>query len=324
MRLLIVLINLLLFLHSAAQEPVPFPTSNASWRNLSFGFSGGPFEPPSNFLIEGSPLFSYNEQDTLVDDIVYAQLIMDSLSYVGGIRTEDRVVYILPVNETEEYLLYDFSAESGDTLHDVFISDIGGSSGFELVDMLIEQTDSVMLLSGVYHKRMILQDGSRWIDGIGNVWGLLWPSNENVSNYDHMLARFCKSDSIQYEGNVWGGFTFEDSSCGASLNSPSGIGEFSFNGTLTVYPNPTTGVLRVTLPSRLYLDIAQQPPLDVRSGGIQLFDALGREIPDARFKVQAAIDSETLLLDIAALPKGLYVLRLTSAYGVYSARILKE
>jgi hypothetical protein len=40
--------------------------------------------------------------------------------------------------------------------------------------------------------------------------------------------------------------------------------------------------------------------------------------------VQAATDSETLLLDIAALPKGLYVLRLLTEEGVYSSRILKE
>jgi len=95
-------------------------------------------------------------------------------------------------------------------------------------------------------------------------------------------------------------------------------------GSLVVYPNPTTGDLRVVLPSRLYFDIAQQPPLDHRYGGIQLFDALGREIPDSRFKVQAATDSETLLLDIAALPKGLYMLRLLTEEGVYSSRILKE
>jgi hypothetical protein len=92
-------------------------------------------------------------------------------------------------------------------------------------------------------------------------------------------------------------------------------------GTLKVYPNPTTGDLRVVLPSRL--------PLDVRNGGraaaeVVVFDALGRAVSNFKFQVHTSADGESLNLNIEGLPNGMYVLRLLTQDSVYSSRILKE
>jgi hypothetical protein len=195
----------------------------------------------------------------------------------------------------------------------------------------------------------LLDDGNLLITGTTNVGALLikttvaseviWdrehfylPLNLNVDEQDNYIYHalptsdggfLCTGEYLHYP--VPGNPTSEQSAIALKVDEygcllpgcqlADGLSE-EVIGTLAVYPNPTIGDLRVVLPSRL--------SLDVRSGRIQLFDALGREIPDSRFIVQANVDSESLLLDIAALPKGLYVLRLTSAYGVYAARILKE
>ena len=90
--------------------------------------------------------------------------------------------------------------------------------------------------------------------------------------------------------------------CITSSNS-TGISELSpSKSELTVYPNPTSGTVSVTLP---------QP-----EGTLHIYDATGRLIECIQ------TDTPTVSIDAGRFPSGLYLLRHTSAQGSHVARLL--
>lgn len=90
--------------------------------------------------------------------------------------------------------------------------------------------------------------------------------------------------------------------CITSSNS-TGISELSTsNSELTVYPNPTSGTVSVTLP---------EP-----EGTLYIYDAMGRLVECIQ------TDTPTITVDAGRYPSGLYLLRPTSSQGVRIARLL--
>lgn len=87
-----------------------FPGSNAYWRIQVQ-------EYPSSIK------HYYSKGDTTIQDQSYTKVYVDtyfiqdsSFSYQGAYRTEGERVYYLEKNSSDEYLLYDFSLQVGDTL----------------------------------------------------------------------------------------------------------------------------------------------------------------------------------------------------------------
>jgi len=167
----------------------PFPDSNVIWSEY--------YEP--EFGSEEDPYyhaFALFDEDTIINSIQYHKLFnlydtvlnREKAEYVGGIREDSMqriyfkgrsIDWLMPsdivMNDKEEVLLYDFSLKQGDTLY-------GGN--FALNDDFLVVTDiDTILIHGEPRKKYHFQyDWQKWIEGIGNLRGLLFTTGDIPTN----------------------------------------------------------------------------------------------------------------------------------------------
>lgn len=151
-----------------------FPESGAVW-NLHFSLICSEWE------IGDIDYSIVTAGDTIIEDVNYTILKTPSandystgncsdsmVGYKGAIRhdIENKSVYIVPPNQTEEQLLYDFNLEVGDT--------ITGYLAIGWEGIVVESIDSVLVGSS-YRKRWIIGtwDQVQIIEGLGSIFGLL-------------------------------------------------------------------------------------------------------------------------------------------------------
>jgi hypothetical protein len=106
-----------------------------------------------------------------------------------------------------------------------------------------------------------------------------------------------------------------------------GIASTTLSNQITVYPNPTSGELRIVTGNRhSVLDtespankdgIAGQARNDVMN--IEVFDVFGRQ-----FVSNLKSQTSNLLMDISHLPAGVYFVRITTENGVVTRKIIKS
>lgn len=305
MRHATLLLTLSTSLHLSAQD-FPFPTSDATWvQYYEVMWTPPPFPQwglasTANFCMYGS--------DTLIAGNNYARLDHCNAGYVGGIRSVDEAVYFYPADSTQEYLLYDFGAEVGDTLYGVYVSEYlaTGTLGWgwpetQLIDVVVTVKD----LSSAYGGRIAMQVyyplfgmDSEWIEGIGSIYGLFTFNPLNVSKYWYGLHCMSHNGTTYWNG----GYTETPGTC-APLSV--GLDELTAAGTnATLFPNPTTGIVVLT-------------GFDTRNG-LLVRDALGRlvDLPAARYT------NEAVQLDLSTLPSGLYIVSNTD--GQIVGRVMRE
>lgn len=147
-----------------AQSYQPFPTGNASWieyRYHHYGFGGG------NHHIQKTNLRHDLRGDTTINNLTYKKVYYsarDSVSagdppwsntvtnlydiYAGAIREDsEKRVFVLPPDELNEQLLYDFNLSIGDTIPSNFIDD----NLYPNTHFTVGATDS-MQIGDNYHK----------------------------------------------------------------------------------------------------------------------------------------------------------------------------
>lgn len=89
-----------------------------------------------------------------------------------------------------------------------------------------------------------------------------------------------------------------------------GVAEITQTGELGAFPNPTTGVVHVTMPN------------GVGSGRLEVFDTAGRSVRDLEVRGGERMQ---VPVDLSPVTPGLYLLRLSTADGrYYSARVMKQ
>jgi hypothetical protein len=131
---------------------------------------------------------------------------------------------------------------------------------------------------------------------------------EQVSNEDQMQV------IISAPGFTGGVMTFYDASdeltapvlnlnYGDAPEQPDGIFEANYGKELPVYPIPTTGTLTIDVEAHQIMDI-------------EVFNVLGEMV------LMPEVTQNTI--DIAALPNGSYVLRITTTEGISTKRIIKR
>jgi len=221
-------------------EYTPFPDSNAIWSEY--------YEPPlgSDECPSYHALALFNE-DTVINSITYHKLFRlydtvlnrEKAEYIGGIREDTaKRVYCrmksgetthwwypsyVNVNEKEEILLYDFSLEEGDTLY-------GGN--FMLHDdyLVVEKIDTVIDNEELRKKYSFERGWVKWIEGIGNVRGLLFLSASLPTNgVNNTLICFKRDGKQEY-------FNDQFSECFPGQLA-SAIGEVNTQSA-RVFPNP--------------------------------------------------------------------------------------
>ena len=95
---------------------------------------------------------------------------------------------------------------------------------------------------------------------------------------------------------------------------------------ITVFPNPTSGVLHV---ETQLLRQAQQPLASLQD--VEIFDMMGRHVQSLRFNVSGSNpEPETLnvkhetVIDISHLPSGIYFIRIQTENGTVTQKIIKN
>ena len=104
-----------------SQNYIPFPTENVNWNVY---YRGTCQERPPDTI-----LYRYTIRgDTAINDVFYKKLWLEKgdtinpiIEAIGGIRENDKKIYyngrtIYTSTEGEEYLLYDFTKQIGDTI----------------------------------------------------------------------------------------------------------------------------------------------------------------------------------------------------------------
>ncbi len=124
--------------------------------------------------------------DSLIGNLVYQKFFPKQQWFgqpnnqisSGLIRQEEdgSKVYYRPLYEEQDYLLFDFTMEVGDTLQGYY----SFSSGQPNLIVTVSQADSIVI-NGEYRKRIIIPYGNEgtiyleWIEGIGSKYGMVFP-----------------------------------------------------------------------------------------------------------------------------------------------------
>jgi hypothetical protein len=221
-----------------AQSILPLPDSGAVWVNT---YGEVIFHPRPHCPVKEVTNYCAPGEDTLINSLTYSKLMICGGLYKGGFRNDSGRVYFIPSDSTQEYLLYDFTVDVGDTV-EVYYESFGGGV---LGDVIIQQIDS-LLLNGVYH-RLIYNtlSGDGWLEGVGNLQGILMESYNNISNYCLRL-HCCSENGVQIYG---------DNPGGASCPLDFSVEEKAVSSGL-IYPNPARDIL--------YFDDFDSPPENIK------------------------------------------------------------
>lgn len=188
-----------------------FPDSNAIWNTVGDNvFTNAQYE--FRFGLSG---------DTVINSISYSKvyrlfdttLINPNSSYFGAIREDfDRKVYFLKPGYAET-LLYDFSAQIGDTIW----YQIGGACAGDTFAfwpqtphyLVVSDIDSILLENNEYRKKWNLNGefmADSWVEGIGSIswFGLFNPfiSDIALSGDGYSFACFRQNYETIYLDNV--------------------------------------------------------------------------------------------------------------------------
>lgn len=234
-------LTLLVNLSLKSQDYVPFPTENVNW-NV---FYAGTCEeaPPDTSLLRYTI-----HGDTTINEVQYSKLCIESgdtvspkIQTIGGLRESEKRIYyigqtIYAGGFEDEYLLYDFTKQIGDTIkHD-------NHGGFYSIVLDI---DSV-LIDGSYRKRFevdnhwFYQNPDYIIEGIGSVKnGLLGHISDIPTCGTHYWEHICFRDNgiVKYLNP-----SFSD--CFPS-NLMTGISQLDYETDFEIYPNPFNNEIQI-------------------------------------------------------------------------------
>jgi hypothetical protein len=176
-----------------SQNYIPFPTENVNWNVYYRGTCHE--RPPDTILLRYTI-----RGDTTINDISYKKLCLERgdtinpiIEAIGGIREKDKKIYyngktIYSSTDEEEYLLYDFTKQIGDTIKH-------NPQGWFF--SVILDIDSIMI-DGTYRKRYevdnhwFYQNPDYIIEGIGSVKnGLLGHISDIPTCGTHYWEHIC-------------------------------------------------------------------------------------------------------------------------------------
>jgi hypothetical protein len=308
--LLCLTVSLFSNLNAQEYEYVPFPTTDAIWSEVFY------YPISSSSLSEKSEYrrFAMSGDDTTINGMQYKKLFMFSDSvfdvknadYIGGIREDSnkRVYYTGKLvfeefsldtkgdTSKSEYKIYDFSANIGDTI----ILDVYLFENYSVVKSI----DTLNIL-GKPRRVYSFQDffWVSWIEGIGNVAGLLFSSDVLPTNglYNELVC-FEENGTRFYYNEDYG-------SCRPETNLVySNLVEQSTNiGELKITPNPSHGHIKVSFNQS-------------QTGTITVYSGLGNVCLSK--KVYQEKETE---IDVPG--KGIFLVKFTNAgINIYSSKLI--
>ena len=257
-----------------------FPTSNAAWVNSFYEYELMNGIPIKKHLVFDN-MFVALDADTVVNQQTYNKIIKNESIYYGALREETGRVFFIPKDSLQEFLLYDFTVQTGDTLHQVYMEDPGGDAAIK-EDLVVSYVDS-SLVGGVYRKQFFLDNDGYWIEGVGCQYGLFVFPYIMVSYWEAELT--CMSI---------GEFTVYPEAGNTPCAKVSSVEEV-IKADFTVYPNPANESLFI---ESISLRDNQQ---------VKIYNQLGKLVLNSEHKNGS--------VDISTLPAGLYFIELEYQEG---------
>ena len=288
---------------SFAQSYHPFPVENARWTNQDRSYELDQWFFPT-YTLEWVNNFCANGNDTTLNNVNYKQLELcdiSSSSYFGALRYDVGQVFYVPRDSISEFLLYDFTLDSGDTANVIMLNGSAEwpSIDFSMIEAIVQGVDTVTV-NGTERRRLDF-GGSTWIEGIGNTYGLFMEPWINVSMYFRELMCVSDNDTIVYDN-----FAFPQhleighlGTCGLTLDlNEQAIEELSW----TVFPNPSNGHFTINTASE--------------SGVLSVYSLTGVLIHESIIQ-----DSETDL-SLNKLGNGVYIIQYANGRSVSTKRLV--
>jgi hypothetical protein len=280
----------IIFLHifplfAFPQTNLEFPDSNALWI-LGIIYEDNPNNP--TYSVQS---YQYGE-DSMVNGISYHTLFCDygyDIFYKGLLRKDSAErVFFIPVDSAKEFLLYDFSAQAGDTLTVWSSADIC----YGINEVVVTLTDTVV--DGGIELYQVYLGYSKWIKGVGSSEGPIEPLYE-PSLSDRTFLQCLTVNSIPVYPVV----------------SPNcyNVGVTPINtsaNSISIYPNPGG--------SMLYIDFS----VPIQYSLIKVMNASGKTI------LVKNIDGLHESIDLESEPDGLYFIEFIGKENTYLQKIVKQ
>lgn len=248
------------------------------------------------------------EEDTIIDGKSYKKLYsfterefdIETATFVCGIReNENKQVFVASYHNQQEFLLYDFSLTEGDSI-------LAESNGE--YDLYFNVTDvDTIDYNGVERRKITLQFYNyawvTWIEGIGNIEGLLMDWRSYTMAMDPMPNVRLRC----YEHNeecLYSDFSFDESIYDCYTPLYTGLEENETQNNILLYPNPAK--------ERLYINTS----IPIKQ--MTICNLLGQEI-------QKYNNLETTSsINISGLNEGVYFVKIYTEKVVHTTKIIKE
>ena len=246
------------------------------------------------------------EEDTIIDGKSYKKLYsfterefdIETATFVCGIReNENKQVFVASYHNQQEFLLYDFSLTEGDSI-------LAESNGE--YDLYFNVTDvDTIDYNGVERRKITLQFYNyawvTWIEGIGNIEGLLMDWRSYTMAMDPMPNVRLRC----YEYNeecLYSDFSFNESIYDCYTPLYAGLEENETQNNILLYPNPAK--------ERLYINTS----IPIKQ--MTICNLLGQEI-------QKYNNLETTSsINISGLNEGVYFVKIYTEKVVLSKKIV--
>jgi hypothetical protein len=250
-------------------------------------------------------IYRVSDKDTVINAMKYniiERYIFGSNTYppVKILMREDTIAKQVYIRNNwagpEESLLYDFSLDVGDSIH-LYYQGLAGSNTV----FFVASTDSITLLNGEKRKVWYLEcyqpcgcwgyyEDDVWIEGIGSLYGLVFPGCSHDSYYANLLCYF-ETGQIAYT------LLPGDTVCFASNVN---IDE-SMITEIKVFPNPTSDCIYIET------QLPEEPSL------MAITDITGRVVYQSTFSSK---------IDVSNWPKGMYLLSVYTSTGKFVNKII--
>ncbi|MFM1875756.1 MAG: hypothetical protein RL266_1493, partial [Bacteroidota bacterium] len=276
---------LLIVLNVVAQ--VDFPTDNAVWVNTHYTYTFNPPNPIPFAELTHVDNYCVSGEDTTISGNDYTKVFYCADGYKGALREINSAVFFVPADSTDEYLLYDFAAQQGQALNNVFVGNHFGED-FMLQDFTVQQVGTEVI--GGITRRVVWADSYRWIEGIGCQTGLFMEPWPNVSMYEVRLECFSLDGQMIFptEGNDPCPFLFV------------GVNDKESQVVVNAYPNPTNHAITIEFgtPQKLV--------------NVSVVNCLGQEVEQL-----STTNTSNIQLNLES-PSGIYFALVTLENGQHS------
>lgn len=293
-KLLILFFIALSFNKAYSQNYIPFPDTNGVWVNTYSVVDWSAGNPMPDIVLTDVANYCVSGVDTVINSKTYSKINYCGGQYKGAVRDETGKVYFIPKDSINEFILYDFTVESGDTLNDIYIEDFYGNQA-GLYDFVLGNNDvDSVLINGTYRKQ-IRFSGGEWIEGIGNTQGLFLEPSSNVSDYIVDLHCMSQLDTILYPSFALG-----------SCNLNVGLKKEKYSKVL-FYPNPSSDYIKIKT-SQTYGNVP-----------VQIFSFDGKLVYQGIVKTP---NSDKI--NVEKLKTGLYLIVIHATGQTFSSKFIKR